>query len=97
MTAPLLPHDWRRRLGLAPRCARFYVERMDDAWQLVDAAYGVTLGTPTKRAATDAARFARHYIARHGDIDLGSFPCSVDDPLTYDDRELAALTWARAK
>ncbi len=69
---------------MAPREARFVVERLTDGWQVVDNAYATVIGTDTKREATEAARFARQYVKRHGDIDFGSFPWSLEHSLRYD-------------
>ena len=67
---------------------RFYIERFEDGGkmrcQLVDAMCGMTLGMETMKEAKDTATFARDYVKKHGDIDLGSFPYSIDAPLSYD-------------
>lgn len=67
---------------------RFYVERFEDGdkmrCQLVDAMCGMTLGMGSMKEANDTATFARAYVKKHGDIDLGSFPYEIDAPLSYD-------------
>lgn len=65
---------------------RFCVEPYgdNDGWQLVDNLDGYTIWQRSRRAAQEAATFAREYVKAHGDIDLGAFPYDVDTPLRYD-------------
>lgn len=42
------------------------------------------LGFPTKEAAEAVASFARAYVQTWGDLDLASFPSTLDTPLHYD-------------
>jgi hypothetical protein len=63
---------------------RFYIERVD-GWTVVDSAPhadGGCLSWDTKREAEGAARFAREYVRKWGDIDFQSFPMSLDEPFT---------------
>jgi hypothetical protein len=62
---------------------RFYVERLDEGWNVVDDLDAYCVNTTTKREAEDLATFARQYVKQHGDIDFGSFPHSLDPPLSY--------------
>lgn len=62
---------------------RFYVERLDEGWNVVDDLDAYCVNTATKREAENLAAFARQYVRRHGDIDFGSFPHSLDQPLSY--------------
>lgn len=56
-------------------------------WDLVDTLDGYCVTFFTRVEAEDAAKFARAYVKKWGDIDLGSFPYSLDTPLSYcDDR-----------
>ena len=101
-----LPKDWKERRGFVGRLSRrgrFYVERDGDhdpyngrrTWQIVDFAYATTLGGfRTKADATEAKHAAERYVDRHGDIDLGSFPLTLADPLNYDDPDSIDRYWA---
>lgn len=68
---------------------RFYLERQDlddgTEWLVVDAHTAKVVGAPTKTEATAMAAFAREYVRRHGDIDLGVFPCDIGQTLRYED------------
>jgi len=64
---------------------RFYVERIESHWQVVDAHSSKVLSFEKRADAEDAATFARAYVRRHGDIDLGSFPWAIDSALHYED------------
>jgi hypothetical protein len=59
---------------------RIYVFH-EDGWQIGDAKYGSCLCLDNKTQAQYAAKFARAYIRKHGDIDLGQFPFTLDTPL----------------
>lgn len=66
---------------------RFYVdpsENIPDGWMLVDTLDGCLVDFDTKTAAMTAARFAREYVRKWGDIDLAMFPWDLDQPLNYD-------------
>lgn len=89
-----LPANWRSRRGLEPRQGRFFVERIGDDWQVVDWAYAATLGADIKAQATEIARMARAYVKKHGDIDFGSFPYTLDQPLEYCDPDEIDDWWA---
>lgn len=77
---------------------RFYVEwQSDGEWLVIDAHSSKVVGFDTKAQALDAACFCRAYVKRHGDIDLASFPYSIDDPLQYEpDDVLDPLPWKMA-
>jgi hypothetical protein len=62
---------------------RFYVVK-EGNWCLVDSLDGTLLGHDTKKEALESKSFAIHYVRLHGDIDLCSFPYSIDTPLNYD-------------
>ena len=64
---------------------RFYIVK-EGNWCLVDDIDGSLVGFDTKAEATDAKKFAAQYVRVHGDIDLQSFPFSIDQPLSYADR-----------
>lgn len=85
----------------APRGRFYLVDTRDggDGWTLADDFDGSCVSFGTKSEAEDAARFARAYVKRHGDIDLQSFPFRLDQPLNYcDDDPFApsreSRTWA---
>lgn len=59
---------------------RIYVFH-EDGWQIGDAKTGMCLCLDSKAQAERAALFARAYIRRHGDINLGSFPHTLETPL----------------
>lgn len=59
---------------------RIYVFH-EDGWQIGDALYHTSLCLRSKTEAEQAARFARAYIRKHGDIDLGQFPFTLETPL----------------
>lgn len=93
MSAPYRP--------FAPRGRFYLVDTRDggDGWTLADDLDGSCVSFDTKAAADDAARFARRYVKRHGDIDLQSFPFQMDQPLTYCDDDpfgpaRESRTWA---
>lgn len=70
---------------------RFYVLR-EDGWTVADAAYGNCVSFDTKSEAEGAATFCRAYCRRHGDINLESFPFSLEQPLDSESiAHLAAL------
>lgn len=50
-------------------------------WTMVDELDSFIVGFSTRTDAEAAARFARAYIRKHGDIYFGSFPYSLDQPL----------------
>lgn len=62
------------------RRGRIYVFH-EDGWQIGDERTGMCLCLDSKTQAQECARFARAYIRRHGDINLGQFPFSLDTPL----------------
>jgi len=62
---------------------RFYIERLDEGWNVVDDLDAYCVNTSTKREVEDLAMFARQYVKQHGDIDFGSSPHSLDQPLSY--------------
>jgi hypothetical protein len=65
---------------------RFYIE--EDAcgeWDVVDRIDGTLLGHANRNRALECKRFAIAYVKLHGDIDLCSFPYSLEQPLHYDD------------
>jgi hypothetical protein len=59
---------------------RFYVQRDEDGWTVVDSATTGCLSWPTKKEAQDAAAFARAYVKRWGDIDFQTFPYHIEQP-----------------
>jgi hypothetical protein len=94
----LLPPNWRVRREIpseySDKEARFELEHLEEGWQVVDYAYANTLGGfETRREARDVMWFARKYVGEHGDIDLGSFPYSLDQPLNYSDVEQIIQWW----
>lgn len=76
-----------------PRCkyspfqtrGRFYIENMGGEWCVIDELTSKLVGFETQSQAREAASFARAYVKRHGDIDLGSFPYGLDDKVHYED------------
>lgn len=65
---------------------RFYIER-EDNWLLIDSTDGTLVGFDTKADALWARKFSRKYVRLHGDIDLLTFPYTLDEPLSYDKYE----------
>jgi len=60
---------------------RFFVapsENIDGGWMLVDTLDGTLVDFRCRNHANKAARFARAYVRKHGDIDLASFPYELD-------------------
>lgn len=77
----------RAQAGLGPEPAirgRFYIDRNDDGWQIVDAAYALTIAADSRSAAERTARFVRDYCATHGDVNFESFPYDLNDSLDLD-------------
>lgn len=64
---------------------RFYVDKTDDGWQVVDSKYAAVIGAESKRAARGLATFFRSCVKKQGDVNLFSAPYSDDDPFTEDD------------
>jgi hypothetical protein len=58
---------------------RFFVERIDDYWQVVDDIQSTAIGANTKKEALDMAKFCRDYVRKWGCINFDSFPYSWDD------------------
>lgn len=75
--------EWFKPDGTPKINGRFYVTK-EGNWCLVDTIDGTLVGHDTKADALDAMKFARQYVKLHGDIDLCSFPYSLDTPLIYD-------------
>jgi hypothetical protein len=61
---------------------RFYVEHDRDGYTLVDALYGSCVSFESMRQAQRNATFARAYVRKWGEINVQSFPYTLDDPWT---------------
>lgn len=81
---------WRHR---CPRDRFGYEQVADGTWQLVDWQYGLTLmvGNGKHHEQIKAGWFAKNYVRIHGDIDLRSFPYSLDQELHYDGEKPAEV------
>lgn len=62
--------------------SRFAIERDGDGWTLADYQRGGCVSFTTRAEAREALRFVKAYTARWGDVDLESFPYSLDEPYT---------------
>lgn len=56
-------------------------ENIPGGWMVVDNLDGYLVDFYNYSQAIDAARFARAYIRKHGDIYFGSFPYTLTQPL----------------
>lgn len=72
-----------KRIRTADGAPRFVVERQEEDWLLADYQYGSGLQFESRRAAEEAATFAREYVRRHGDINFDSFPFSLTEELDH--------------
>lgn len=62
---------------------RFEVEPSYEGWNMIDNFDCCVVEVETKREALEIAAFAREYVRRHGDIDVNSFPYTLDALLHY--------------
>ncbi len=69
---------------------RFFVEPIEDEWQVVDDKWSTCISFESKRRALAEATFLRAYVKKWGDVNLHSVPNSIDDPFTDDDRFMLA-------
>ena len=63
--------------------ARLYTEHDGDGWTLIDDKYGGCVSFATRQEARDALNFSRAFIARHGDLNMFSYPYTLDSPLSW--------------
>lgn len=90
----LLPDDWRERRDFPPRMPRFEVDGSRGNWMVYDWAYAKSLAFDLRKEADAAARFARAYVKRHGDIDFDSFPYEITQELHYDNPDDIEHFWS---
>ena len=60
--------------------SRFAIQRDGDGWTIADYQRGGCVSFTTRAEARDALRFVKAYAAKWGDVDLESFPYSLDEP-----------------